>query len=275
MPHAPAVCPDGCARGQLRASSRAQLQVFLLKVDRPSGKQAPANPATAAQILSSYEGQNVTAIEVAGRPQSAASEFEPLFVQKPDEPFSIDNVNRHPCRAEGQRESQGCARAGGCRGRRRSCAVHPGTRRLFWDLSVSGGGAIQLCAAGAGGQLQAQTPFNAADVERDRQALITFFRQQGYFKAKVDAGVKVDAANGLANILFDCQLNRAAKFGVLDIVGASAEETVALSHSLQTFLARVLGAAIRPGTTTTTPRSPRRPNTSKHSLKRRDNWERR
>jgi len=58
-----------------------------------TGKQVAANPATASQILSSYEGQNVTAVEVAGRPQSAVSEFEPLFLQEPGEPFSIDKVN--------------------------------------------------------------------------------------------------------------------------------------------------------------------------------------
>ena len=56
------------------------------------GKRADVTPATTAQILSSYEGQNVTTDEVAGRPQSAASKFEPLFLQKPGEPFSIDKV---------------------------------------------------------------------------------------------------------------------------------------------------------------------------------------
>ena len=36
----------------------------------------------------------MTAIEVAGRAQSAPSEFEPLLLQKPNEPFSSDKVNR-------------------------------------------------------------------------------------------------------------------------------------------------------------------------------------
>lgn len=47
-----------------------------------SSHPTPPNPATDAQILSSYEGQNVTEIEVTGRPQSSAAEFEPLFAQK-------------------------------------------------------------------------------------------------------------------------------------------------------------------------------------------------
>jgi len=88
---------------------------------------------------------------------------------------------------------------------------------------------------------------SSQDEEQDRQALITFFRQQGYFRATVDAEVKEDSATGLANILFNCHLNQAARFGVLDIVGGSPEETTALSHSLQTFVARGRGAAIRSG----------------------------
>jgi outer membrane protein assembly factor BamA len=94
---------------------------------------------------------------------------------------------------------------------------------------------------------QAQTPFNSAAVEQDRQALTTFFRQQGYFKSNVNARVDTDSANGLANIVFACQLDRAAKFGTLDIEGASAGETASLSHSLQTLIARGRGEAIRPG----------------------------
>jgi outer membrane protein insertion porin family len=94
---------------------------------------------------------------------------------------------------------------------------------------------------------QAQTPFNADDVEQDRQALVTFFRQQGYFNAEVKADVRVDEANGLANIFFAVDLKRQAKFGDIQIAGTSNEETASLDHSLQTPGARFRGAAIRPG----------------------------
>ena len=211
------------------------------------GEQAPPNPASAAQILSSYEGQNVAAIEVAGRPGSAASEFEPLLVQRPGEPFSIDKVNGTlaALKSSGKAKDvrvQVDAEADGVRVVYiLEPAVYFGVFRFPGAERFSYARLVQVA------NFQAQAPYNAADVERDRQALITFLRQQGYFQAKVDAEIKVDSANGLADILFDCQLNRAAKFGELDIVGASAEETAALSHKLQTFVARARGAAIRPG----------------------------
>ena len=212
-----------------------------------SNNQTPANPATATQIFSSYEGQNVTAIEIAGRPQSAASEFEPLFVQKPGEPFSLDNVNRTlaALKANGKAKDVRVQVDAEADGVRVLFILEPAV--YFGIFQFPGAERFNYARLVQVANFQAQTPFNAADVERDRQALINFFQQQGYFQAKVDAEVKVDSANGLANILFDCQLNRAAKFGELDIVGASAEETAMLSHSLQTFLARMRGAAARPG----------------------------
>jgi len=212
-----------------------------------SAKQAPANPATAAQILSSYEGQSVTAIEVAGRPQFAASDFEPFLVQKPGEPFSSDKVNAtlSALKASGKTKDVRVQVEAEADGVRVVFILEPAF--YFGLFQFPGAERFSYARLAQVANFEAQTPFNAGDVEKDRQALITFFRQQGYFQAKVDSEVKVDSANGLANVLFDCQLNRAAKFGQLDIVGASAEDTATLSHSLQTFLARVRGAATRPG----------------------------
>ena len=212
-----------------------------------SAKQAQANPATAAQNLSGYEGQSVTAIEVAGRPQSAASEFELLFVQKPGEPFSSDKVNAtlSALKASGKAKDVRVQVDAEADGVRVVFILEPAV--YFGLFQFPGAERFSYARLVQVANFQAQTPFDAADVEQDRQALITFFRQQGYFQAKVNAQVKVDSANGLANILFDCQLNQSAKFGALGFAGAGAEETATLGHSLQTFVARVRGAAIRPG----------------------------
>jgi outer membrane protein insertion porin family len=189
----------------------------------------------------------VKAVEVAGRLQSVASEFEPLFVQKPGEPFSSEKVNATlaSLKSSGKAEDVRVQVDAEADGVRVLFILEPAV--YFGIYQFPGAKRFSYARLVQVANFQAQTPFNAAEVERDRQALITFFRQEGYFQAKVDAEVKVDSANGLANILFDCQLNRAAKFGELDIVGASAEQTATLSHSLQTFLARVRGAATRPG----------------------------
>ena len=189
----------------------------------------------------------MTAIEVAGRPQSAPSEFEPLLVQKPNEPFSSDRVNRTlaALKASGKAKDVRVEVDAEADGVRVLFILEPAD--YFGIFQFPGAGRFNYARLVQVANFQAQTPFNAADVEQDQKSLITFFRQQGYFQAKVNAEVVADPANGLANIQFACQLNHSAKFGTLDIEGVSAEETVPLSHSLQTFLARARGAAIRPG----------------------------
>ena len=213
--------------------------------------QSSANPASApevaAQILSSYEGQNVKAVEVAGRPQSSPSEFEPLFVQKPNEPFSIEKVNATlaALRASGKATEARVQVDADADGVRVLFILEPAV--YFGLFQFPGAERFNYSRLVQVANFQAQTPFNAADLEQDSAALLKFLQQQGYFQATVNAEVKIDSANGLANILFECQLNHSAKFGALDIEGESAEETSTLSHSLQTFVARGRGVAIRPG----------------------------
>ena len=55
--------------------------------------QLPKTPPNTASILSTYEGQNVTSIEIAGRPGLDTSKLTPLFQQKTGEPFSKQKVD--------------------------------------------------------------------------------------------------------------------------------------------------------------------------------------
>ena len=55
--------------------------------------QLPKTAPATASILSSYEDQNVTAIEIAGRPNLDSSKLTPLFEQHAGEPFSIQKVD--------------------------------------------------------------------------------------------------------------------------------------------------------------------------------------
>ena len=84
-------------------------------------------------------------------------------------------------------------------------------------------------------------------METDRQALVTFFRQEGYFEAEVSSEVKVDSAHAIANIVFHATLNRHAKFGELKIADGTPQEEAMLAHSLTTLKARLRSAGVREG----------------------------
>src|SRR5437868_5019916 len=55
--------------------------------------EPPANSPIVEETLPSYEGQNVSSVELAGRPDLNPAEFEPLLVQKAGQPFSMAKIN--------------------------------------------------------------------------------------------------------------------------------------------------------------------------------------
>ncbi|MGD0938917.1 MAG: POTRA domain-containing protein [Terracidiphilus sp.] len=212
-----------------------------------TSSETPKTTRANAQILLSYEGQNVTAVEVAGRPQSTASDFTSLLAQETGKPFSIDKVNQteralkaatHASEVRVQVDAE-------ANGLRVQFILEPAV--YFGIFEFPGAERFHYSRLAQVANFEAQTPFNADDVERDRQALLTFFRQQGYFQAKVNADTRVDKTNGIANLIFNVGLNRRAKFGDIQIAGPTNKETDTLDHSLQTLEARLRGAAIRPG----------------------------
>ena len=79
------------------------------------------------------------------------------------------------------------------------------------------------------------------------QALLQFFRTNGYFEASVTPDVQRDDAHRIVNIRFECHLNPIARFGELNIQGLSDEETTRLRDSLESFWAKVRGASLVPG----------------------------
>ncbi|MES2221060.1 MAG: POTRA domain-containing protein [Acidobacteriota bacterium] len=92
-----------------------------------------------------------------------------------------------------------------------------------------------------------EAAYNADDIRQSTAKLIAFFRQQGYFLATVAPEIKIDANHKLVNVLYHVTLNTRSKFGQIEIAGTTPQETAKLCRDLQTFWARLRGAAIRPG----------------------------
>ena len=75
----------------------------------------------------------------------------------------------------------------------------------------------------------------------------TFFRQEGYFQVDVNPEINVDSRHKVANVAFHVALGRKAKFGVVSIDGGAAADQANLQHKISSPVARLRGAAIRPG----------------------------
>ncbi len=195
------------------------LSATLGAAQQPAPSQDRANRAVPKttqaeqQMFTAYEGQNVASIEIAGQPDLKPEQYESLFVQKAGQSFSKTWLTRPPMRSKRRANSAMCAfrsipmpaACGFC-----SSLNQPSTSA---STSSPARPALPYSRLVQVANYPAQTPYNASEVERDRQALVTFFRQQGFFEVEVKSEVKVDAPHAIANIVFATKLGRRAKFG--------------------------------------------------------------
>jgi outer membrane protein assembly factor BamA len=199
------------------------------------------------QILTSYEGQNVSSIEVAGHPDLDSSRFKPLLAQKAGEPFAAEKVNQSAdaIKLTGKYTEvriRVLPEADGVR-----VLLIPEPAMYFGIFQFPGAERFPYSRLVQVANYPTGTPFNAIDVEQDRQALLTFIRQAGYFEADVQTEVQTDSQHGIADVLFHTTLGRKAKFGTVNTSGVSPADQADMQHRLQTIVVRARGAAIRPG----------------------------
>ncbi|HEV2274180.1 MAG TPA: POTRA domain-containing protein [Acidobacteriaceae bacterium] len=214
---------------------------------KPSPDSVPRTSPETLQILSSYEGQKVTSIEIAGRPDLKTSQFEPSFVQKAGQPFSKEKVDATIAAIErsGKFSNVQLQVAPEADGVRVLLVLQPAV--YFGIFEFPGAGRFSYSRLVQVANYPPTAPFNAGDIDRDQTLLVNFFEQQGYFQAEVRPEVQVDAAHGIANVIFHVSLGRRARFGAVEISGAPPQQAEQLRDSLHGFMARVRGSAIRPG----------------------------
>jgi outer membrane protein insertion porin family len=227
----------------LFASLNAEAQV----ASNSSSSQERNSTAAQQRLLSSYEGQRVSSVDIAGQPGVEASQFSSAFIQKADQPFSTDSVTQTAAalKAAGNYQSVRVQVNPEADGLRILFVLEPAV--YFGIFQFPGAGRVPYSRLIQLSSYPTQTPFNSATVEEDRQLLVTFFRQAGFFNVQVNPEVKVDKEQALANVLFHITLGQKAKFGIVEVEGVSEEERPELQHHLTTLLARMRGAAIRTG----------------------------
>jgi outer membrane protein insertion porin family len=209
--------------------------------------QIPGNTPMSEQILASYEGQTVSAVEIAGRPDLNSSQFADLFAQQAGQPFSKAKVDQTAAalKAAGKFEQVKVEAQPESNGVRILFVLQPAM--YFGIFQFPGAGMFPYSQLIQVANYPIQAPYNARDVEQDQQSLITFFRQEGYFQAEVHPQVTTDSAHALANVAFHVALGQRAKFGAIVFNGAPANEDPRLQRKLASLIARMRGAAVRPG----------------------------
>jgi outer membrane protein insertion porin family len=238
----------GCRR-------RLALRILLGIASMSAGAQSPARapdqaPRTAPQteqILSSYEGQSVTSIELAGRPDLDVGQFSQYFAQHAGAPFSRQLIDQTiaSLKSHGKFDDVQLQIEPEANGVRILLVLEPAI--YFGLFEFPGAERFTYSRLVQVANYPPEAPFNAGDIRRDQDSLLTFFREQGYFQAEIQPEVKIDGVHRLANVIFHVSLKKRAKFGTVDIAGTTPTEAAELSKALRGLVARARGAAIRQG----------------------------
>jgi outer membrane protein insertion porin family len=229
------------------ALSILAISVGLLAQSTEQPSQQPKTAPQTQAILSSYEGQTVTAVEIAGRPNLDTSKLMPLLQQHQGEPFAREKVDQSiaTLKKEGKYDEVQLQVEPEANGVRVLLIAEPAV--WFGIFEFPGAERFSYSKLVQVANYPPQAPYNAGDVQRDTDALIRYFQQQGYFEVEVRPQVNLDPNHNVANVNFQVSLNRKAKFGTVNVADTTSDESAKMAKSLQGLGARVRGAAIRPG----------------------------
>ena len=234
--------------GWLRPLLCISLLAFHSAKPEAQGPQ-DSNTPLAEQILSSYEGQTVTSIDIAGRPDLKIDQFTAKFAQQAGQPFDKQKVDSttSALKTAGKFQNVRIQVEPEANGLRVLFVIEPAV--YYGIFQFPGAERFAYSRLVQVANYVSQAPYNATEVEHDRQLLIGFFQQTGYFSAQVSTELKNDTQHGIVNVLFHSDLGRQAKFGTIDIAGLPPTQTADLQRRITTLFERARGAAIRSGKT--------------------------
>ena len=212
-----------------------------------TSSETPKTSPQTIDILPSYEGQNVTTIEIAGQPDLLTSQFASSISQNTGKPFSTEKLNATIANLKrtGKFKTIQLQVSPEAKGVRVLMVLEPAY--YFGIYQFPGAERFSYSRLVQVTNYPPEAAYNVDDIRQSTTKLIAFFRQEGYFLATVEPETRIDVPHKLVNVLFHVTLNRRSKFGQIDLAGTTPQETAKLSHDLQTFWARLRGAAIRPG----------------------------
>ena len=206
-----------------------------------------STPPETAQTLTAYVGQQVSSVELAGRPDLDERELLPLLAQHAGEPFDRDKVERTVAalKATGKFQNVQLSVIPDIEGVRVLLILQPGL--YFGIYEFPGSKEFPYSRLLQVANYPPDGPYNQRDVTQASDALTKFFKQNGYFLATVSPKIEPDAAHGIVNVRFQVEAGPKAKFGKVILSGTSEEVNARLQAKLKSKLARLRSSAIREG----------------------------
>jgi outer membrane protein insertion porin family len=212
--------------------------------------QQPQEAKTAPQVkqvLPSYEGQPVAAVELAGQPQLDRTRIQHLVAQKAGEPLSRAKIAQtiEALKGSGEADEVELEIRPQSDGVRVMFVLQPAL--YFGIYSFPGADRFPYSRLLQVADYPPRGAYSALDVDHTRESLQKFFQKNGYFQSQVQPELQPDAAHGLVNVRFRVTLGRHAKFGKVVFQGAPSQVEPDLQLAVKSWRARLQGAAVRSG----------------------------
>lgn len=215
---------------------------------------APMARAQTAPAVN-YEGENVTAIDLASRPEADVEYLRELIVQKPEQPYSNAKIQQSIAAVMATKEFTSA--------RVQVSPENAGLRLTFVLEPAYYLGLVRF--PGAVPQfsytrlLQVVTfsessPFLRRQMDDATGAMQTFLARNGYFAATVKPRTEIDDEHKLVHPIFEVTLNRRAKVGTIDFEGLSEAEAQQEREALGSFWKRFKKGRLKDGVSFTAPR---------------------
>ena len=225
--------------------------LMLAGFDRALHAQVPDAPLQAAlpeEPDAGFEGRTVSKIEIAIAPGKDAERVRSLVSLKPGQPFSVEELKKSVAAIQKSGEFQQIQASLDldATGVRIILLVQP----VFHVGLVSFPGAADRFTYTSLLQavdIQLDSAFTADILPEREKALEKFFARAGYFEASVKARPESDETHKLVNVIFDCQLNKRAKIGKIQIEGVPEREAAELRRTLNSLLAKLSAASVKSG----------------------------
>lgn len=195
-----------------------------------------------------FEGQHVSKVDISAKPTMDVDAYRSAIIQKAGQPFSIQAIRDSVAALQ---KTHLFAKV--------QVSVEPaqaGLEILFILQPASYVGILNFPGATSrfsytqllqSVNIPEQTAFVDELPAQGASALLHFFQVNGYFEAQVTPEVQRDDSHRIVNIVFDCRLNRLARYGEIHIQGLSATQATRMQNALKSIWARVRGASLKPG----------------------------
>jgi outer membrane protein insertion porin family len=222
------------------------LLVWLCSVFCHAQQQSGADAA--------YQGETVVSVSLVANPHLDLTSLWSLIQQQAGQPYSHEQVQASIEAIEGTRQFTSV--------RAYSTPEPSGLRLTFVLAPAYWIGIIEfprvdrhfayirlLQVVSFASDYSYEHPFDKSRLRAAEEALATFFKQNGYFRAHVHAETGFDDPNRLVNLTFQVDLGPRARIGGFKISGATPKQADRLTRSVQSWRARFTGGLMKPGKT--------------------------